>query len=472
MYPIVIVTVYYNTVHNVASRRKKSDLDLAQGDGRRAELWLEGRGRRQGAGDRVAKAEARLLLGDAAGAKRLENAAHPATDGRAALARGRALGDWAIPARSARSSERWCSTSREPAKRSRRRWLSCPQTAELVPAFDPLWTPRASKTSRAGGRRSPGRRALEMRLEGHSATPSKAAIGPRPSRSSRRRSRIATPSRWIRRSPCSAETPTPSSPTHATWPSPLAPVRPDAPSSTRSSTSANHVSRRGPMHEPRSWRGNGSRRTGRPPGATSWRGSTKRRTPPESGASPRASATLPPSARVHCAWRSLASSTPARARSSMRSSARTLPPRACSRRQRRSTTCDGRPDPIARVLFTPGTSPASASCRCPMRRAPLASLDAETMRTTSGPGRAPHAPAVPGAGRDPRHAGLQRARRPPHGRRAQRLRGGRRGLWLLDATQPLKQSERRVLEEASSAKLPVQMLVNKADRLGRRTSRA
>lgn len=39
-------------------------------------------------------------------------------------------------------------------------------------------------------------------------------------------------------------------------------------------------------------------------------------------------------------------------------------------------------------------------------------------------------------------------------------------IWLLDAGQPLKQSERRVLEEARAAKLPVQMLVNKADRLG------
>ena len=38
-------------------------------------------------------------------------------------------------------------------------------------------------------------------------------------------------------------------------------------------------------------------------------------------------------------------------------------------------------------------------------------------------------------------------------------------IWLLDANQPLKQSERRILEEAKAAKLPVQILVNKADRL-------
>jgi small GTP-binding protein len=38
-------------------------------------------------------------------------------------------------------------------------------------------------------------------------------------------------------------------------------------------------------------------------------------------------------------------------------------------------------------------------------------------------------------------------------------------IWLLDAGQPLKQSERRILEEAKGQKLPVQLLVNKADRL-------
>jgi small GTP-binding protein len=38
-------------------------------------------------------------------------------------------------------------------------------------------------------------------------------------------------------------------------------------------------------------------------------------------------------------------------------------------------------------------------------------------------------------------------------------------IWLLDAAQPLKQTERRILEEAKVARLPVQILVNKADRL-------
>jgi small GTP-binding protein len=38
-------------------------------------------------------------------------------------------------------------------------------------------------------------------------------------------------------------------------------------------------------------------------------------------------------------------------------------------------------------------------------------------------------------------------------------------LWLLDASQAMKQSERKILEEAKLRGLPVQLLVNKADRL-------
>jgi small GTP-binding protein len=38
-------------------------------------------------------------------------------------------------------------------------------------------------------------------------------------------------------------------------------------------------------------------------------------------------------------------------------------------------------------------------------------------------------------------------------------------IWLLDAAQAMKQSERTILEEARAARIPVQMLVNKADRL-------
>jgi GTP-binding protein EngB required for normal cell division len=92
-----------------------ADLDLAQGDGARAELWIEraapavsgsGAARLPGTGGppserasdiAVRSAEARLLRGDAAGARTMLEAVHaPPTDGRAALVRGRtlaALGD-------------------------------------------------------------------------------------------------------------------------------------------------------------------------------------------------------------------------------------------------------------------------------------------------------------------------------------------------------------------------------------------
>ena len=57
---------------------------------------------------------------------------------------------------------------------------------------------------------------------------------------------------------------------------------------------------------------------------------------------------------------------------------------------------------------------------------------------------------------DPRHADVARSA----------LEEADVAVWLLDATQAMKQSEREVLEEARRIRLPVQMLVNKADRLG------
>jgi GTP-binding protein EngB required for normal cell division len=77
-----------------------TDLDLAQGDGARAELWLERAALpNDSPATAVRRAEARLLRGDAAGAKKLLDAteASPA-DGRAALARGRALAMLGDPA--------------------------------------------------------------------------------------------------------------------------------------------------------------------------------------------------------------------------------------------------------------------------------------------------------------------------------------------------------------------------------------
>jgi len=76
-----------------------SDLDLARGDAARAELWLE-RIVIDPTGEAAArKAEARLLLGDAKGALRvLEGKADDPTDGRTALLRGRALAMTSDPA--------------------------------------------------------------------------------------------------------------------------------------------------------------------------------------------------------------------------------------------------------------------------------------------------------------------------------------------------------------------------------------
>ena len=64
-----------------------ADLDLSQGDGARAELWLE-----RAADDKAPAIAARLLRGDAAGARALlDKVDLPLTDGRAALVRGQAL---------------------------------------------------------------------------------------------------------------------------------------------------------------------------------------------------------------------------------------------------------------------------------------------------------------------------------------------------------------------------------------------
>ena len=69
-----------------------ADLDLAHGDGARAELWLERAADDKSSEVAVRRAEARLLQGDAAGARRwLEGVESSPADGRAALARGRAL---------------------------------------------------------------------------------------------------------------------------------------------------------------------------------------------------------------------------------------------------------------------------------------------------------------------------------------------------------------------------------------------
>ncbi len=69
-----------------------ADLDLSHGDGARAEMWLERLADRKHADVALRRAEARILQRDAAGAERaLEGVETDPTDGRAALLRGRAL---------------------------------------------------------------------------------------------------------------------------------------------------------------------------------------------------------------------------------------------------------------------------------------------------------------------------------------------------------------------------------------------
>jgi small GTP-binding protein len=119
------------------------------------------------------------------------------------------------------------------------------------------------------------------------------------------------------------------------------------------------------------------------------------------------------------------------------------------------------PDPIARVLFAAGHTPPErivpvgelrATLKAvegqPIRRVeillPLASLTRVEILDTPGF----NAP-------DASHAKTARSA----------FEEADAVIWLLDAAQAMKQSERTVLEEARAAKIPVQMLVNKADRL-------
>lgn len=120
------------------------------------------------------------------------------------------------------------------------------------------------------------------------------------------------------------------------------------------------------------------------------------------------------------------------------------------------------PDRIARILFEPGVEPRERLIPLGELRAALATCDPSTVARVEL-----HMPLplllrveildTPGFNApDPRHATLAR----------RAFEEADVAVWLLDATQPIKDSERRVLEEARAAKLPVQMLVNKADRLG------
>ena len=118
------------------------------------------------------------------------------------------------------------------------------------------------------------------------------------------------------------------------------------------------------------------------------------------------------------------------------------------------------PDPIARILFAPGSDPPERLVPAPDLRSVLKSIDVETVRRVEI--------LVP-------IAFLTRVEildtpgfNAPDDRHSQTARSAFEEadaiIWLLDAGQALKQSERLVLEEARAARLPIQILVNKADR--------
>jgi GTP-binding protein EngB required for normal cell division len=119
------------------------------------------------------------------------------------------------------------------------------------------------------------------------------------------------------------------------------------------------------------------------------------------------------------------------------------------------------PDPIARISFLPGGDPPERIVPLGDLRKALKSLDAGTIRRVEL--LLPLAFLVRVEILDtPGFNAPDRA----HERAARSaFDEADAAIWLLDATQALKQSERAVLEEVQRARLPLQMLINKADRL-------
>jgi small GTP-binding protein len=119
------------------------------------------------------------------------------------------------------------------------------------------------------------------------------------------------------------------------------------------------------------------------------------------------------------------------------------------------------PDPIAKILFDPGHDPAERIVPLGELRTTLAALSGAPVARVEI--RAPLDLLVraeildtPGFNApDPHHAVAAQAA----------FDEADVALWLLDATQAMKQSERAILERAQRAGVPVQVLVNKADRL-------
>ncbi|HSY25849.1 MAG TPA: dynamin family protein [Polyangiaceae bacterium] len=123
------------------------------------------------------------------------------------------------------------------------------------------------------------------------------------------------------------------------------------------------------------------------------------------------------------------------------------------------------PDPFAKIVFARGRLPAPAPAE---RILPTTELrDALKRIDPSSVERVDIGMPLPALVRveiidtpgfnapDPRHADVARAG----------LEEAEIALWLLDATQAMKDSERAILDEAQQKGVPVQILLNKADRL-------
>jgi small GTP-binding protein len=126
------------------------------------------------------------------------------------------------------------------------------------------------------------------------------------------------------------------------------------------------------------------------------------------------------------------------------------------------------PDPIARILFRIGAEPPERIASVLDLRAVLKSIDAAEIRRVEI--LLPIASLTRVEILDTPGFNAPDSRHTDAARRA--FEEADAAIWLLDAGQPMKRSERQILDEARAARLPVQVLVNKADRLSGATEAA
>jgi small GTP-binding protein len=119
------------------------------------------------------------------------------------------------------------------------------------------------------------------------------------------------------------------------------------------------------------------------------------------------------------------------------------------------------PDPIARILFQPGADASHRIVAVGDLRATLKSIEATSIRRVEI--LLPIASLTRVEILDTPGFNAPDARHTEVARRA--FEEADAAIWLLDAGQPMKRTEREIFEEARAARLPMQVLVNKADRL-------